>query len=93
MRRKPAPSIDEIRDAIEAARNGRGLPLARLIKSFSLADLARGLAHCGEHIGVIEWQALGIALAYASGRKSERQRCNAVLRDLRREDKMKEVRL
>lgn len=96
MRRKPAPSLDEIRDAIEAARNGRGLPLARLIKSFSLADLARGLARGGryESCGTIEWQGLSVALAFASGLKDERQRCNAMLRNLRREDRAiaKEVR-
>ncbi|MEQ1713839.1 MAG: hypothetical protein ABL908_20925 [Hyphomicrobium sp.] len=90
MRRAPAPSLDDISDAIEAARNGRGLPLARLIKSFSLADLARGLARGGD--GAVEWYALGTALAFASGRKSERQRCNAVLRDMRREGRTKEVR-
>lgn len=89
MRRMPAPSLDDIREAIEAARNGRGLPLARMIKSFSLADLARGLARGGD--GAIEWQSLGISLAYASGRKSARQRCNALLREFRREDRANKV--
>ena len=85
MRRTPAPSLDDIRAAIEAARNGRGLPLARLIKSFSMDDLARGLARGGD--GTFEWQSLGIALAFASGLKEERKRCNALRRDLRREDR------
>lgn len=94
MRRKPAPSLDDIRDAIDAARNGRGLPLARLIKSFSMDDLARGLARGGsyESCGAVEWLGLSVALAFASGRKEERQRAARVLRELRREDRAKEVR-
>lgn len=84
MRNRPAPTSDEIEAAIDAAMKGRGMPLARLVKSFSLDDLARGFARGSQGVyGIAGFFNLNMALAYASGRKDERQRFAKAVRALR----------
>lgn len=86
MRNRPAPTNDEIQDAIAAAMNGRGMPLARLVKSFSLDDLARGFAQTrGRVYTPNDFFGLQLALVYAAGRKEERQHFAKAVRELRRQ--------
>lgn len=86
MRRRPAPTNQEIEDAIDAAMKGRGMPLARLVKSFSLDDLARGFAATSNYVSSPnDFFAVQMALVHAAGRKEGRQAFNRRDADVRRE--------
>ena len=63
--RRPAPSLEEIRRAFAAAEAGKGWRLARLVKSFSVEDLASAFGHRSGR--------LRDALAFASGMREMRQ--------------------
>lgn len=83
--RKPAPSPDEIDQALLAATQGRGRKLATLVKSFSLDDLAAAFAKVGQD--GISLFALARALNFAAGRKEQRERMTADLRTWRKQRK------
>jgi hypothetical protein len=81
-KRRPAPSNEDIRDAIDAARHGKGRKLAKLIKSFSEDDLAAGFNAAGRYGNPFDpYSAIHSALAFASGRKEFRDDMNRRLRD------------
>lgn len=75
MKKRAAPDNDEIAAAIDKAVIGHGMPLARLIKSLSLDDLAggfRGLSRAS--MGPMSLRGLHIVLCRAAGRKEQRER-------------------
>lgn len=76
MKRQPAPSTEDIGKAIDEALRGKGAKLARIIKSFSADDLAKGFAavhcHSGGMFRHCDLKALDLVLANAAGRKEER---------------------
>lgn len=81
-KRRPAPSTEDICDAIEAAQKGKGRALAKIIKSFSEDDLVAAFnATGGRHHLALQWDAVLSALAFASGRKEFRDDMNRRLRD------------
>lgn len=75
MKRRPAPTNEEIEAAIARAKAGKGRQLALLVKSFSADDLAIGFSRAGTYsFGFYDpFWAVKIALVYASGMKSERE--------------------
>lgn len=83
-KRRPAPTNDEIRHAIDRAKAGNGRQLAAIVKSFSEDDLSYGFTAVGKHgttcFSINPWGALGSALAFASGRKEYRDDLNKRLR-------------
>ncbi|MEQ1695985.1 MAG: hypothetical protein ABL901_09120 [Hyphomicrobiaceae bacterium] len=46
-KRKPELTAEAVKAAIESAKNGKGGPLAKLIKGCSLEDLTKGLGLVG----------------------------------------------
>lgn len=85
-KRRPAPTIEGIREAIEQAKKGKGRALAVMVKSFSLDDLVRAFGRVGSYggYGWDTWGSLELALNYAAGLKSERNRITVMVRDARK---------
>lgn len=94
-KRRPAPTQDEIKAAIDAARKGKGRALAVMVKSFSVDDLAKGFSGARYSFSVDPYDAITGALSWASGRKSVRDDLNARMREVdkrvRREFKAKKA--
>lgn len=83
-KRRPAPSQDEIKAAIDAAREGKGRALAVMIKSFSVDDLAKGFSggNWPPPFSFMDpYAAISSALSCAAGRKSFRDDFTAKMRD------------
>ncbi|MGB4864335.1 MAG: hypothetical protein WBP38_00395 [Hyphomicrobium sp.] len=84
MKRRPAPTNEEIRAAIARAKAGKGRQLALMLKSFSADDLASALSNVGRYgttmFSIDPWGAIGSALSFASGRKECRDDLNKRLR-------------
>lgn len=83
-KRRPAPTQDEINAAIEKAKAGNGRALAEMVKSFSTDDLAKSFSRVSAYggYGWDTWNALELALSYASGLKSERERWTLRYREI-----------
>lgn len=91
-KRRPAPSQDEIKAAVDAARDGKGRALAVMVKSFALDDLVRAFSRVGSY-GAYAWDTWGsleLALNYASGLKSERERITVIVREARKQGRKSE---
>ena len=81
VKRSPAPTLDEIRAAFDAATAGKGRKLAALIKSFSTDDLAKAFGHVCQGQGTVS---LGLVLSFASGLKAERAHIADLCREHRK---------
>jgi uncharacterized protein (DUF2236 family) len=95
-KRRPAPSQEEIKVAIEAAREGKGRALAVMLKSFSDDDLAKAFSRGNVRATAPlfdPYAAISCALSFAAGMKKFRDDLNARLREVdkqvRREFKAK----
>lgn len=86
-RHRVAPTAQDIKSAIAAAKAGKGGPLARLVKAFSTDDLAKGFASAGRHLPDADyfscWFGLEVALHHAAGRLDERLRWSNLRRTAR----------
>jgi hypothetical protein len=89
MNRKPIPTSDQIRKAIELAENGKGRQLAQLVKSFSVDDLAAGFSAAGSG-GWFYPHTLLFALSHAAGRRQGRREIANMMRDIRKEYRAKQ---
>jgi len=76
MKRRAAPSLEELQAAIDAAEAGKGRKLAELVKSFSVEDLAAGFSKHGPRLHHV--------LAHAVGRKEYRGETASLRREWRR---------
>ena len=84
-KRQPAPSVDAICAAIDAAMAGKGRRLAELVKGISTNDLAVAFGAVGSRVGPIGFDVLSRALSYASGMKEQRAIQAAERRQWRKE--------
>lgn len=70
-KQKPIPSAAEITLAITRATEGQGRQLAKIVKSFSIDDLARAFSRVNQ-CDRFAYHALGRALAFAAGMREQR---------------------
>ena len=65
-KRRPAPTNDEIRHAIDRAKAGKGRQLAAIVKSFSEDDLSYGFTAVGKYGTTCSASILGVHWARRS---------------------------